>query len=122
MTLHDARQELLDALNAAGVDTYYGWGAFSAPCARVMAGEPWVALNGLLGGKRMQRWEVWAVAGRADAGATFDLMEKLVQDINDAIEPLSRWGHVEWHRPTSTDMGGTRYLACRGIIETMMEV
>jgi len=121
MTLNTARSELLAALNAASIDTFYGWGAFSAPCARVFPGEPWVSLGGKLGGRRTQQWEVWAVAGRVDSAASFDEMEALVQAINDAIEPLQNWSHVEWRRPTIVDMGG-KYLACRGVIETQMEV
>jgi hypothetical protein len=122
MSLTSARQALLDALTAADIDTYYGWGAFSAPCARVFPAEPWVSLDGLLGGKRTQRWEIWAVAGKADSGATFDELEAMVIAINDACEPLQPFARIEWHRPTSTDMGGTRYLASRGVIETKMEV
>lgn len=122
MSLTDARQQLLDALTAAEIDTYYGWGAFSAPCARIFPSEPWVGRSGLAGGKRTQSWEVWAVAGRTDGGATFDEMEALVQTINATLEQLPQFSHAEWHRPTSTDMGGTRYLACRGVIESMMEV
>jgi hypothetical protein len=122
MSLSGARAQLLAALTAADIDTYYGWGAFSAPCARIFPGDPWVAQEGLLGGRRSQRWEIWAVAGRVDSNATFDELEALVQSINDALEPANAWGHVEWRRPSSTDMGGTRYLACRGIIETMLEV
>lgn len=122
MSLNDARTLLLAGLTAAGIDTFYGWGAFSAPCARVFPGEPWVALSGLAGGRRTQRWEVWAVAGRADSAATFDEMEDLVQRINDAVEQMARFGQLEWRRPAITDMGGTRYLACRGIVETLTEV
>lgn len=122
MSLNAARQELLDALKAAEIDTYYGWGQFNAPCARVFPGEPWVALSGLAGGRRTQRWEVWSVAGRADSNATFDALEMLTQQINDAINGMAGWGHVEWHRPAVVDMGGARYLAARGVLETLKEV
>lgn len=122
MSLTGARQALLLALEAADIRTYYGWGVFASPCARVFPGEPWVGMSGLAGGRRTQRWEVWAVAGKVDAAATFDDLEGLVQDINAAIDQLPQFGHVEWRRPAVTDMGGTRYLACRGIIETLMEV
>lgn len=122
MSLNDARQSLLARLIAADIDSYYGWGAFSAPCARIFPGEPWVARSGLAGGRRTQTWEVWAVAGLVDSSATFDDVEALVQSINDAINGMPDWGHVEWHRPAYVDMGGARYLACRGVIETLKEV
>lgn len=122
MSLNGARAQLMAALTAAEIDTYYGWGVFSAPCARIFPGEPWVALSGLAGGRRTQRWEVWAVAGKVDSGATFEEMEALVTSINTAIDGLQGWGHPEWRRPAITDMGGARYIASRGIIETLMEV
>jgi hypothetical protein len=123
MSLNASRTELMEALETAGIETYYGWGAFSAPCARIFPGEPWVGLSdGGLGGKRVQRWEIWAVAGAVDSSATFDDLEKLVQDINTCMEGLQVWTHMEWRRPSLTDMGGMRYIACRGVIQTMMEV
>ena len=121
MSLTEARQSLLDKLNAAEIDTYYGWGAFSAPCARIFPGEPWVGISGLAGGRRTQRWEVWAVAGRVDANATFDELETLVQSINAAVNGIPDFGYVEWHRPASVEMGGARYFAARGVIETLKE-
>ena len=123
MSLNSARGELLAALEVASIDTYYGWGAFAAPCARIFPGEPWVSIEGgRMGGKRLQRWEVWAIAGAVDSHATFDDLEALVQSINDAMNPLAAWAYLEWRRPTITDMGGAKFLACRGVIETNMEV
>lgn len=122
-SLELARKALLAALEAAGIRAYYGWGPFTSPCARIMPSEPWVARSGLAGGARTQSWEVWAVAGKSDAGATYDELEALVISINSAIDGLPGWSHVEWHRPASTDMGGgNRFLAARGIIETKVEV
>lgn len=112
----------MDALTAASIETFFGWGAFATPCARIFPGEPWVAQEGLLSGPRLQMWEVWAVAGRVDANATFEEMEALTQLINDALEPLQNWGHIQWRRPSIVNMGGVQYLACRGVIQTMLEV
>ena len=122
MSLRGAREVILGLLEDAGIQAYYGWGPFSTPCARIFPGEPWVGRNGLAGGRVIQRWEIWSVAGRVDGSATFDEVEELVQRINNAVAPTHEWGHIEWHRPVISDMGGTRYLACRGIIETLMEV
>ena len=122
MSLNAARVDLLAALETASIPAFYGWGAFATPCARVFPGEPWVALSGLAGGRRTQKWEVWAVAGRVDANASFDDLETLVQDINTAIDQRPQWGHIEWRRPAITMMAGIQYIACRGSIETLMEV
>ena len=123
MSLESSRRNLMLALEGAGIDTYFGWGPFAAPCARIFPGEPWVALrDGQLGGQRRQRWEVWAVAGKVDSNASYEDMEDLVQRINAAMELEQAWTHMEWRRPAITEMSGGRYIACRGVTETMMEV
>lgn len=122
MSLTTARAELLAALDAASIRTFYGMGQFTAPCARIFPAEPWIDLGGLANGRRIQRWEVWAVAGRTDALATFDDLEAMVSAIDSAIAGLKGWGSPLWRRPAVTDMGGTKYFACRGVIETRAEV
>ncbi len=118
MSLKTAREELVTVIRAAGIKTFYGTGAFTTPCARVFPAEPWVAPSSLADGKRTQRWEVWAVAGRVDSNATYNDIEDLVQDISTALEPLRNWSRLNWSRPTNVIMGGVQYSACRGIIET----
>jgi hypothetical protein len=122
VTLKDARAELLAALEAASIRAFYGMGTFQSPCARIFPAEPWVDISGSLGGRRAQHWEVWAVAGKSDSLANFDELESLVQSINDAVSGLAGWGHPTWRRPAITDMGGTKYFACRGVVETLAEV
>jgi hypothetical protein len=120
--LTKAREQLLGALKASGIDAYYGMGQFNAPCARIYPAEPWVEVGGLASGRRIQRWEVWAVAGRTDSLATFDELEAMVMSIDSAIEGMPEWGTPLWRRPAITDMGGAKYFACRGTIETRAEV
>lgn len=122
MSLTDARGVLLAALEAASIRTYYGMGVFNAPCCRIFPAEPWVQRSGLANGRRTQTWEVWAVAGKADSMATFDELESMVVAIDTAIEGLPGWSTPTWRRPAVTDMGGTKYFACRGTIETIAEV
>jgi len=122
MTLQACRQQLLDALTAAGVNTFYGMGAFTAPCARVYPADPWVDVSGLANGRRTQRWEIWVVAGRADSIATFDELEALVAICNAAVSGLQHWSHPAWRMPAITDMGVTKYFASRGVVETTQEV
>jgi|SRR4051812_8100899 hypothetical protein len=122
MTLTASRAEILAALEAADVRAYYGMGAFSAPCARIFPAEPWVEVSGRFNGRRGQTWEVWAVAGRADSIATFDELEAMVIAIDAVLATLPAWSSPTWRRPAVTDMGGTKYFACRGTIETIAEV
>lgn len=122
MSLASAREQLEAHLTAAGIRTYTGMGAFSAPCCRVMAGQPWVDLSGTASGRRTQRWEVWAVSGTMDSHSSWEEIETLVQSINDALVKLPGWSYPAWQRPSITVMGGVQYMACRGIIETRTEV
>jgi len=122
MSLTTSRQILLDALAAAGIDAFYGIGRFSAPCARIFPADPWVDISGLANGRRTQRWEVWVVAGKTDSIATFDELETLLIACNTALSGLQGWAYPVWRRPAITEMGGTRYFACRGMMETTQEV
>jgi hypothetical protein len=54
--------------------------------------------------------------------ATFDELEAMVVAIDAAVEGLQGWTSLTWRRPAVTDMGGTKYFACRGTIETIAEV
>jgi hypothetical protein len=122
MSLKDSRTLLLTTLEAAGVNAFYGIGRFTAPCARIFPADPWVDLSGLANGRRTQRWEVWVVAGKTDSLATFDELEALVKTCNDALTGLPGWAYPAWRRPAITEMGGTKYFACRGVLETTAEV
>lgn len=122
MTLKDCRQQLLDAIAATGTNAFSGMGAFTAPCARIFPAEPWVDVSGLANGRRTQRWEIWAVAGKADSLANFEEVESLVKVINDAVSGLPHWSYPAWRRPAVTLMGGTNYFACRGTVETTQEI
>jgi hypothetical protein len=122
MSLQDSRQILLSALEAAGINAFYGMGAFTAPCARIYPADPWVDVSGLANGRRTQRWEIWVVSGKADSLANFDEMEALLRKCDVAVSNLQGWSHPAWRRPAIAGMGGTQYFACRGVVETTAEV
>jgi hypothetical protein len=118
MSLASARAELLAAIEAVDIKAYYGSGAFTTPCARIFPANPWVGPSALADGKRTQRWEIWAVAGRVDSGATYDELEALVQSISNATENMRNWSRINWDRPVNVQMGGVLYSASRGVAET----
>ena len=122
MTLLASRETLLNVIQQAGVNAFYGMGRFTAPCARIFPADPWVDASGLANGRRTQRWEIWVVAGKSDADATFADLEALVQQVNDAVSGLQGWSLPVWRRPANADMGGTRYFTSRGVVETTQEV
>lgn len=95
---------------------------FAAPCIRLHPANPWLAPSVLAAGRRTQRWEVWAVAGKMADTHRYDELETMVSDATKALDLMAGWSSVQWERPNPTDMGGTSYLAVRGIIETNREV
>jgi len=118
-----ARDELADALEAASLRVAREpTGTFAAPCIRLHPAAPWLAPSVLAQGRRTQRWEVWCVLGASDSKAKYDGLETMVSAATHALDLLSSWSAIIWERPNPTDMGGTTYLAVRGIIETNKEV
>lgn len=121
--LTDARTELAAAITAANVRTYAEpTGAFAAPCARLHPASPWLGPSVLAAGRRTQHWEIWIVVGKLDSRAKYAKLESMVSAVTTALDSLPGWSGVAWDRPAPTDMGGTLYLAVRGIIETSREV
>lgn len=121
--LSAARTELGDALAAANLRVVREpVGAFTTPCIRLHPAAPWLAPSALAAGRRTQRWEVWCVLGRLDAKAKYVALEDMVSAATMALDLLAGWSAIIWERPNPTDMGGTTYLAVRGIIETNREV
>lgn len=120
MTLAEQRAELASALDAAEVRNYPDPGtAFAAPCVRLNAGIPWIAPSVLRSGGRTVRWELWAVAGRADSKASFADLEIMVAAVTVALDGLQGYSAIVWDRPAQVEMGGVIYLASRGQIETI---
>lgn len=119
--LSAARVELAAAIAAAeGAKRVYAepTGTFATPCYRIHPASPWLAPSALARGERTQRWEIWCVLGKVDAAANYESLEEMVSLATIALDALPSWSGVNWDRPNPTDMGGTKYLAVRGIIET----
>jgi len=120
--LSDAREELTTALEAADIRVASPGDAFTPPCVRVHPAAPWLAPSVLASGRRTQRWEVWAVAGKVADRHNYTSLEGTVSAVTNALDLLPSWSSIVWDRPNPTDMGGTSYLAVRGQIETNKEV
>jgi hypothetical protein len=121
--LTDARQALAALLEADGLRVYRDPSEqYATPCIRLHPAQPWIAASGLANGARTQRYELWAVAGRGDSGAGFLEVEDLVSKVTAALEDAHSWGGITWDRPGPVDMGGSRYVGCRGLIETILPV
>ena len=121
--LSAARAELAAALEATAIRTVAEPnGVFAAPCIRIHPAAPWLAPSALASGRRTQRWEVWCVLGALDSKAKYTQLEDMVSAATNALDLLAAWSAIIWERPNPTEMGGTTYLAVRGIIETNREV
>lgn len=118
-----ARNALADALEAADLRVYREpTGTFATPCIRLHPANPWLAPSALARGQRTQRWEVWCVLGKMDSASAYSDLETMVSTVTTTLDALPSWSAIQWERPNPTDMGGVRYLAVRGIIETNREV
>ena len=118
-----ARGEIAAALTATAIRVVSEPnGTFAAPCIRLHPAAPWLAPSVLAAGRRTQRWEVWCVLGKMDGTANYKSLEDMVSAATHALDLLAGWSAIIWERPNPTEMGGTTYLAVRGIIETNKEV
>jgi len=124
--LSDARTELANGLQngmAFPVRVYpEPTSTFAAPCIRLHPANPWLAPSALAAGRRTQRWEVWIVIGKLSDVHNYAGLETMVSDATYALDAMPGWSGVQWERPNPTNMGGTLYLAVRGLIETNREV
>ena len=120
--LSASRAELQVVLEDADIRVANPGGSFATPCVRIHPAAPWLAPSVLAAGRRTQRWEIWAVAGKVDAQSNYTSLEDTVSAVTNALDLLPSWSSIQWDRPNPTDMGGTLYLAVRGLIETNREV
>jgi hypothetical protein len=114
-----SRAAILSALEAGGVAAATT-GRFSAPCVLVEAGDPWAG-PGSLGRRRVGRWRLYAIAGRADSDGVIELLAQLVDDVDVALLKLRGIQLPTWSRPINATVGGVAYAATESTIEYATE-
>jgi len=114
------RQAIAGALEAGGIRVAYG-GKLAAPCVLVEAGDPWAAVESLHG-RRVARWKLTAVAGRADSEGALDALAELVDTADAALLGLPGVQLPTWAKPFDAQLGAVPYAATVATIQLMTEV
>lgn len=118
--LLSSRAAILAALEAGGVNTATT-GKFSAPCVLVEAGDPWAAVDLSLGRRRVARWRLYAIAGRADSDGVIELLAELVDQVDRAILRVPGVQLPTWSRPINATVATIAYAASKSTIQTFTE-
>jgi hypothetical protein len=114
-----ARELILAALDAGGISSATT-GRFAAPCVHVEPGDPWsepAALKGGASGRRLTRWRLTAIAGRADSDAAFVTLGELVDAVDDALVRLSGAQLPVWGKPTDYLLDGVAYASAIATVQ-----
>lgn len=114
------RRAIQVALEDGGVRVAFT-GKFSAPCVLIEAGDPWAAVDLSLHGKRVARWKLTAVAGRADSEAALELLADLVDTADAALLALRGVQLPTWAKPFDAQLGAVQYAATVATIQLLTE-
>jgi hypothetical protein len=106
--LLDARARILAALEAASIRTATT-GKLSAPCVHVEPGDPWTEPARLPG--RTSRWQLRAIAGRADSEGSYAQLGELVDLVDTALRTIDGCQLPSWAKPTDYTIDGVPYAA-----------
>ena len=118
--LLSSRAVIVNALEAADVNVATT-GKWSAPVVLVEAGDPWAAVDLSLGRKRVGRWRLTAVAGRADTAGIVEKLAELVDEVDRALLTVPGVQLPTWNRPFGGVLDGTTYAATTATIQAMTE-
>lgn len=107
------RSRLLEALEAHGIRTSTT-GKLSAPVVLVEPGDPWSEPRRMPG--RVTRWDLTALAGRADSAGALEALGELVDEIDAALRAVPGCELPTWSKPTDYNVTGVPYA---GVIATI---
>lgn len=114
--LSGSRADILGALEAAGI-AHATTGKFAAPCVLVEPGDPWAAVELSLGARRVGRWRLTLVAGRADSAGALERLMQLVDDTDTALLTVPGLQLPTWARPFDTTLDGAAYAATAATVQ-----
>lgn len=113
-TIGDSRAAVLAGLEAGGIRTATT-GKMSAPAVLVEPGDPWSTPVRLPG--RLIRWQLTAVAGRADSEGSFAELAELVDSVDAALRTVAGCRLPTWAKARDALLGGVPYAAAVATIE-----
>ena len=118
--LLDARARIHSALDAGEVRSGTT-GQWSAPCILVEAGEPWADPKKSLGGRRLTRWRLTAVAGRVDSEAAITALADLIDGCDAALLAAPGIELPTWGQTFNGLLDGIPYALSSGMIQVLTE-
>jgi hypothetical protein len=110
----DDRSRIIAALTAGGIRTATG-GKLSAPVVLVEPGDPWSEPRRLPG--RVTRWQLMALAGRADSEGSLEKLGELVDAVDLALRAAPGCELPTWGRPTDYTITGVPYAGSIATIQ-----
>jgi len=113
-----SRALLTAALEAAGIP-YATTGKWNAPCVLLEPGDPWAGVELSLGQKRVGRWRLTLVAGRADSAGAFDVLAELVDRVDAALLTVPGVQLPTYARPFDTSLDGAMYAATSATVQLL---
>jgi hypothetical protein len=114
-----SRATIAAALDAGGIRNSAG-GQFAAPAVLVEPGDPWAGPFGLHG-RRMGRWRLTAIAGRADTAGVLETLADLVDTVDAALLTIGGAQLPTWAGPRDVSLGNVPYAASIATIELVTE-
>ena len=107
------RDRLIAGLEGAGIRTATG-GQLSAPCVLIEPGDPWSEPRRMPG--RVSRWQLAAIAGRADTTGAYAELAELIDTIDAGIRTVPGCELPTWAAPADVTLG-IPYAAAIATIE-----
>jgi hypothetical protein len=114
----DARDRITAGLEAGGIRASTT-GQFAAPCVLVEPGDPWSSAQYLP--RRVSRWRLTIVAGRADSEGALELLGELIDSVDIALLRVDGCELPQWGKPFDAALDGIPYAASVGTVQLIVE-
>ena len=115
----ESREAIAEALEAGDIAVAIG-GQLTAPCVLLEPGDPWADAHYLAGrGRRLGRWQLTAIAGRADTGAAYEELASLIDRIDTALLAVKGLELPIWARPSDRTLGNVPYAATTATVQLL---
>lgn len=116
--LSSSKSAIVAALS--GTLTVATTGKFSAPCVLIEPGDPWASADNL-GKRRIARWRLTLVAGRADTDGIHDTLATMIDTVDTALLTIPGLQLPNWGRPFDGQLDGVTYAVTLATIQHITE-
>jgi len=117
----ESREAIAEALEAGDIAVAIG-GQLTAPCVLLEPGDPWASTEYLSGrGRRLGRWQLTAIAGRADTDAAYGELASLIDRVDTALLAVPGLQLPEWAKPSDRMLGNVPYAATVATVQLLTQ-